>query len=347
MCSMLGFAAMDAGVQPRELHLDGGEHDLSRLAQSFTAQVTQVGKNAQRLFMDNQWAEGYAFSMGLPLGIRMMVQDLRGRSPITLPIRHSPTALEFSFCRGQGISARTSQGQVLNFCDDQMRVGCVNETTLFEYRAQPGAVENAIHISLTVEALCELLGTERLPENVSTVLHSPGPLNFFEAKMDPAVLCLTDEVFELTSDLDGVPKVGRLVYLHAKAMELIALSVERSSDRDAERNTIPELDLRALRQAREILAGRLEHPPSTAELARMVGLGEKRLKAGFKQLYGSPLMSYHRRLKMERARELLVARAHNVTQVAALIGYANPSKFAAAYRREFGQSPSYALTGTD
>jgi AraC-like DNA-binding protein len=43
---------------------------------------------------------------------------------------------------------------------------------------------------------------------------------------------------------------------------------------------------------------------------------------------------------MERARQLLLERNLNVSEVALRVGYQNPSKFAAAFRREFGISPS-------
>jgi AraC-like DNA-binding protein len=43
---------------------------------------------------------------------------------------------------------------------------------------------------------------------------------------------------------------------------------------------------------------------------------------------------------MEEARRLLLERHLNVTEVAQRVGYVNPSKFAAAFRRQFGMSPS-------
>ncbi len=343
---MLASRAMRPAIQPCEVHLDGGERDLERLANSFTAEVTPVGRNARRLFMDNEWAEGYALSVGLPFGMRMMVQELNGRVPLRLPIRHAPTALEFSFCRGKGVSVRTAQGQALTVSGAQMRVGRVNETTLLEYEAEAGASDHSVHLTLTREALMELLGQESIPSVVSGLISSPGPLNFFETRMDGALMALTDEVFDISETLSGSVPGGGLLYLHAKAMELIALAVDRASTISVDSPALAEGDVKRLRQAVVILKDNMDNPPSVAELARRVGLGEKRFKAGFKLLFGSPVMSYHRRLRMERARELLVARAHNVTEVASLIGYANPSKFAAAYRREFGESPRFALTGT-
>ena len=64
------------------------------------------------------------------------------------------------------------------------------------------------------------------------------------------------------------------------------------------------------------------------------------LKGGFRTLSGTPVFAYLRQLRMEEARRLLRKRHLDVSEVAQRVGYANPSKFAAAFRREFGMSPS-------
>jgi AraC-like DNA-binding protein len=43
---------------------------------------------------------------------------------------------------------------------------------------------------------------------------------------------------------------------------------------------------------------------------------------------------------MEEAARLLRDRRHSVTEIAMRVGYANPSKFAAAFRKHFGVPPS-------
>jgi AraC-like DNA-binding protein len=51
-------------------------------------------------------------------------------------------------------------------------------------------------------------------------------------------------------------------------------------------------------------------------------------------------MRRQRQQRMEEAHRLLRAGRHNVTEVAARVGYENPSKFAAAFRKHFGVRPS-------
>jgi AraC-like DNA-binding protein len=81
-------------------------------------------------------------------------------------------------------------------------------------------------------------------------------------------------------------------------------------------------------------------PPGLPELARSVGLNEFKLKVGFRVLFGASVFGYLRTQRMDRARRLLAHRELSVTEVAAHVGYQNPSKFAAAFRKHFGFPPS-------
>jgi AraC-like DNA-binding protein len=84
----------------------------------------------------------------------------------------------------------------------------------------------------------------------------------------------------------------------------------------------------------------LEEPPSLPELARSVGLNEFKLKVGFRTHFGTSVFGYLRAQRMDQARRLLVRGELSVTEVAARVGYSNPSKFAAAFRKHFGRPPS-------
>lgn len=77
----------------------------------------------------------------------------------------------------------------------------------------------------------------------------------------------------------------------------------------------------------------------------MVGTNELKLKQGFRALFGTTVFGYLRRHRMERARQLLLHREVSVTEAAGLVGYACPSRFAAAFRRQFGTRPSALRRG--
>ncbi len=97
--------------------------------------------------------------------------------------------------------------------------------------------------------------------------------------------------------------------------------------------------------AAEILKRRFEAPPALPALAREVGLSETTLKRGFRHVFGTTPFAYLRARRLEHAHALLAAGEVTVLEAAAIVGYSNPSNFAAAFRLQFGVNPkTFQLT---
>jgi AraC-like DNA-binding protein len=84
---------------------------------------------------------------------------------------------------------------------------------------------------------------------------------------------------------------------------------------------------------------RMAEPPSLQELSNEIGLSLKKLKEGFKQIYGEPVYSFLFDYKMEYARKLLDSGEYNVNEVGLKVGYSTASHFIAAFRKKFGTTP--------
>lgn len=341
------LAAMNAPAMVGPLHIDGGEEDIHRFAASFGSgqKVAAVGRRAQQLELATERVSGRVTSMGLHFGMQMLVNQLHGHVALELPVIHGPAPLEFSFCRGQGVQASTCDGTVIDMGSSRFRVTRIAAATHFRFRAEADAKEQSVHVSLTPATLQQLLGSAELPLPLQSLLSSAQPFASCGRSLSHEMFELTDAIFEMTGASDWGTSAGKALALEGKVLELIGLAVD-GLDAAVEEATFSTAELRALAMARELISSRPEAPPSVQELAQRVGLGEKRLKSGFKAAFGSPVMSFARRLRLERARSLLASRRYNVTEVAHLVGYANASKFSAAYRREFGENPGSVRVGS-
>jgi AraC-like DNA-binding protein len=193
-----------------------------------------------------------------------------------------------------------------------------------------------VSLSMSERRLRELLGVEELPRAFREVTESAEPHPLVSRGMTPGLFRLLDEI--LGADVEGP---SRLLWHEAKSLELVALmSSELVETADVRRSQLSAHDIDRLERARARLGEHLEAPPTLTELARAAGLSETRLKGGFRALFGTPVFAYLRQIRLEAARRLLLERHLNVTEVSMRVGYANPSKFAAAFRRQFGMSPS-------
>ncbi|WJJ97163.1 helix-turn-helix transcriptional regulator [Algibacter luteus] len=131
------------------------------------------------------------------------------------------------------------------------------------------------------------------------------------------------------------------LYFKGKAYELLSLYFNRSEEADVEQCPflVDETNVIKIRKAKDIIISRMAEPPSLQELADEIGLSLKKLKEGFKQIYGDSVFSFLFDYKMELARKLLEAGNDNVNEVGLKVGYSTSSHFIAAFKKKYGTTP--------
>lgn len=88
-----------------------------------------------------------------------------------------------------------------------------------------------------------------------------------------------------------------------------------------------------------ILKANLATPPTLEQIGAQVGCSPFYLSRTFSKQVGMTLPQFIRKLRMERAAELLRAGRHNVTEAAFEVGYSSLSHFSQAFHETFGVCP--------
>lgn len=135
------------------------------------------------------------------------------------------------------------------------------------------------------------------------------------------------------------------LYYKAKVYELFSLlfnKPEGTEDESCPFKTDEEETMK-IQQAKDVLLKNMAEPPTLQELADEVGLNIKKLKQGFKQVYGDTVYGFLFDYKMEYARKLLDSGTYNVNEVGNRIGYSTASHFIAAFKKKFGTTPKKYL----
>ena len=135
------------------------------------------------------------------------------------------------------------------------------------------------------------------------------------------------------------------LYFKGKVYELLSLYFNRAEDPSAEQCPflIDEDNVIKIRKAKDIVIANMAEPPGLQELADQVGINLKKLKMGFRQIYGDSVYSFLFDYKMEYARKLLDSGSYNVNEVGLRIGYSTSSHFIAAFKKKFGTTPKKYL----
>ena len=131
------------------------------------------------------------------------------------------------------------------------------------------------------------------------------------------------------------------LYFKGKVYELLSLYFNKSEDPSLEQCPflVNEEDIQKIRRAKDIILERMTDPPSLENLALEIELSLKKLKEGFKQLFGDTVYSYLLYHKMEEARRMLDSQKFNVNEVSLKLGYSTASHFIAAFKKKYGTTP--------
>ena len=163
-----------------------------------------------------------------------------------------------------------------------------------------------------------------------------------DAPVSPSMAVVLNQLmnFSLT------PSIKNL-YFKAKAFELLSLYFNKAENPDLEQCPFlsDEENIKKIRRAKDIVIARMAEPPSLQELSDEIGLSLKKLKEGFKQIYGDSVYSFLFDYKMEYARKLLETGEYNVNEVGLKVGYSTASHFIAGFKKKFGTTPKkYTLS---
>jgi AraC-like DNA-binding protein len=138
----------------------------------------------------------------------------------------------------------------------------------------------------------------------------------------------------------------RQLYFKGKTYELLSLHFNRD-----ESNAVAacpfladEENMQKIRLAKDIVLEKMTDPPSLQDLSIQIGLSLKKLKEGFKEVYGDTVHNFALEHKMQHARQLLDSKKYNVNEVAIKSGYSTSSHFISAFKKKFGLTPKKYLS---
>ncbi len=161
-----------------------------------------------------------------------------------------------------------------------------------------------------------------------------------ESDISPSMAIVLSQLFHYNLH----PSIKNLYY-KGKGYELLSLYFNKTEDPDAEQCPflIDEDNVMKIRKAKDIVIANMAEPPSLQDLADQVGLNLKKLKMGFKQIYGDTVYGFLFDYKMDMARRLLDSGSYNVNEVGLKIGYSTGSHFIAAFKKKFATTPKKYL----
>lgn len=155
---------------------------------------------------------------------------------------------------------------------------------------------------------------------------------------------VTGDMLRVIGELKDNKRSGELRRIHAesKISELLLYQIEQLQDNIATPYREPYLpgDVGKLEKARAILDTRYDQAPTQKALAEEVNMSESKLRQSFKDYFAVTIYDYLTRVRMEKARTLLLEERRTIAEVARLTGYNHQQNFSRAFKQYYGISPT-------
>lgn len=183
---------------------------------------------------------------------------------------------------------------------------------------------------------------EAIAEPAFSLLRENGlTLDTWAEQLDPAVL------FEGNASLDALMEsFGELMdpfdatRCKLRFMEVLLTIDALGLPTGIRRSYYTKSQMSIARTAHDQLCADLGCDYDLRDMARSFGISVTCLNNYFQGVYGTPIPTYVRERRMDEAAKLLASSRESVAVLAARLGYANPSKFGAAFKRRFGVTPT-------
>jgi AraC family transcriptional regulator len=152
---------------------------------------------------------------------------------------------------------------------------------------------------------------------------------------------MTSEQLQVVASLlrPPVSKPAQSLWYQSKALELMSHFLFTPKDPEFFCMRQKRVARDRVERTKELLGRDLANPPTLEMLGREVGCSPFYLSRSFSREVGLTIPQYLRKLRMERAAELLRSGRYNVTEAATEVGYASLSHFSKAFCETIGCCP--------
>jgi len=180
-----------------------------------------------------------------------------------------------------------------------------------------------------------------LKDRYSTLFDTNSHFSMEQHTLSPFVKALAESIANC-----NLKSHKREFYMKSKAMELLNYIFSEymiKSGMEVSKSVLQPGEVKKIRNLREYLNTNINTAPSINELSKITGLNDCKLKAGFKEVFGTTIYGYIKAEKMSRAKIMLETGRYSVSEIAWDIGYTNVSHFIKAFKKYYCVTPGQML----
>jgi AraC-like DNA-binding protein len=311
------------------------------------SQATNISIYNGAMRLPASFGSGYMWVMNLSNDISLMISDttfkhdvILNRQPSLQPNYYS---LQFSEAYDDTNAKLITNEQEVEKAR-QHSVWLSNTKLANRYNIPPGLRIRSVKILFHKNHLLQLLDKETTESFLS---------NYFSLTLQQPFIKPIDADYRQYMELlikEKIDQPLRNAFIENRVMLLLETFLVKTNQllQSQKKIKLSESEIVRLMQVEALLIKDYKQPPPTiTALSKICAMSATKLKMDFKLLYGAPIYVYYQRNKMIKAKAILLEGRNTIKEVGKMVGYSNLSHFAAAFKKEFGATPSEMLKGDE
>ncbi|WP_159730867.1 AraC family transcriptional regulator [Sphingobacterium sp. 18053] len=153
---------------------------------------------------------------------------------------------------------------------------------------------------------------------------------------------MTDDILRTVNDIvkQDEPSTLKSYHYKLKAMELLFHLFESLRKREKSvHQKLNDRELKSIYKVRDKIVSSLSKPSTIADLTKIAGMNELKMRKIFTQIFGMGIYDYYQHLRMKEAARLLRDEKLSVSEAGYLMGFENLSHFTRVFEKHIGKKP--------
>ena len=284
-------------------------------------------------------AKGSTESFKVDEGVILLKQTNENEFEANFNSKIGKDYIQFHFCLKGSSKFLFNQGSYIFNVENENSILLYNPNKELPIHLLLDANSQVISILISIKKFHSLFSNES--DQISFLNNDNiGNKLYKEKKIGPMIAVILNQMYQQSLTLTMYK-----LYLRGKVFELMSLYFSKDKEMDIEQCPFLSDDnnIKKIKKAKEIIISRMIEPPTLQELAKEVDISLKKLKQGFKQVYGASVFSFLIDYKMQVSKRLLSSGNYNVNEVALRVGYSTATHFINAFKKKFGTTPKKYL----
>ncbi len=294
----------------------------------------------QRSVVDNDLWQSSIERLQLGPGLRVFLFEASARRDVSLKMRSErfnrwlggqvtiSGSAELDFL--DGVRVRPSSNQALMFRPSRRG----SRAATFDFKA--GTRFHSAGYSLEIPRVLRLFDSEVPAALLPLVEGESEQSRVLPMRTDRPMRHIARSLFG-----GGLHGMLRTLMMEGAVLQLLAIQahVATQLSQPPRQRRLRTWEQDAVREAHRLLLADMRRPPTLSELAAAVGLGEKKLNAGFRQLFDATAFELLRNERLAHADLALRSSRASLKEIAFRVGYSHVNNFINAFTQRYGVPP--------